>query len=80
MNNIFLVKYSITEKLLDSTLWSKFASHKAIISEFDLKKDSQPAQLERRPWILVKLSFERFVIRSYPNYVYTFDSIAIPIS
>ena len=49
---------SITEKLPESIESSKFASQRARMSgEFDSRKDSHSAKLERRPWIFLKLGF-----------------------
>ena len=49
---------------------SKFVSHRArMTQEFDSRKDLDSTKLERRPPILIKLSFRELHVQSYLIYI-----------
>ena len=59
---------------------SKLVSHRVRMSgEFDSRKDSHSTKFERRPQILVKLSF-RELYDSKLSGLHTFDNMVISLS
>ena len=65
------------EKLPESIKPFRFVSHRARISgEFDSREDTQSTKFERRPRILVKLSF-RELCDSKLSGLHVFDNMVV---
>lgn len=72
-------KKTLTEISLESVDSSKSVLHNArILVEFDLREDSWPIKLEKRPRILVKLSFRELWDSKLSGWC-TFGNIAISL-